>query len=58
MVDLLLKNNGGGDKRPNFVIFVVWSALNVDGLVVVGWGRKSCLGLPEISSMRFVYCFG
>ena len=57
-MDLLLKNNGGRDRRPNFVIFVIWSALNVDGWLVVGWGRESCLGLPEILSMYFVYCFG
>ena len=30
---------------------VVWSALNVDGWVVVGWGRESCLGPAEISSL-------
>ena len=35
VVNLLLKNNGGKDRRPNFVIFVVWSALNVDVWVVV-----------------------
>ena len=46
------------DRRPNFVIFVVWNALNVDGCVVVGSGRESCLWPPEISSMCFVYCFG
>ena len=58
MVDLLLKNNGGRDRRPNFVIFVVWSALNaVGGWVVVGLGKESCLGPPEISSMCFVNWF-
>ena len=29
-VKLLLKNNGGRDRKPNFVVFVVWRALNVD----------------------------
>ena len=24
-VNLLVKTNGGSDRRPNFVIFVVWS---------------------------------
>ena len=57
MVDLLLKNNGGRDRRPNFVIFVVWSALNAGGWVVVGLGKESCLGPPEISSMCFVNWF-
>ena len=28
-VNLLLKNKGGKDRRPNFVIFVVWSALTL-----------------------------
>ena len=41
-VNILLKSNGGTD-RSNFFIFVVWSALNVEGWVVVGWGRESCL---------------
>ena len=51
VVSLLLKNNGGRDRTPNFVIFEIWSALNVDGWEVVGLGRESCLGLAEISSM-------
>ena len=25
IVKLLVKTNGGSDRRPNFVIFVVWS---------------------------------
>ena len=29
IVNLLLKNKGGKDRRPNFVIFVVWSALTL-----------------------------
>ena len=27
IVNLLLKTKGGGDRRPNSVIFVAWSAL-------------------------------
>ena len=49
-VNLLLKSNVGTD-RSNFFIFVVWNALNVEGWVVVGWGRESCLGPTEISSL-------
>ena len=51
VVNLLLKNNGGRDRRLNFVNFVVWSALNIDSWVLVGWGRESCLGPAEISSL-------
>ena len=29
IVNLLLKTNEGRERRPNFVIFVVWSALIV-----------------------------
>ena len=31
-VNRLLKTNGGRDRRPNLVIFLVWS-----GLIVGGW---------------------
>ena len=48
-VNLLFKNSGGRDRRSNFVIFVVWSALIVGGWVVLTWSKKSCLGLAEIS---------
>ena len=37
IVNLLLKTNAGRDRRPNSVIFEVWSALIVDGRVVVVW---------------------
>ena len=30
---LLLKTNGGRDRRPNFVIFLIWRAL----MLVAGW---------------------
>ena len=54
IVNLLLKTNMGRDRRPNFVIFVVWSALIVSRWVVVAWSRKSCLGPAEISSFVFL----
>ena len=53
VLNLLLKNNGVRDRRPNFIIFVFWSALNFDGWVVVGWSIESCLGPAEISSLCF-----
>ena len=28
---------GGGDRRPNVVVFVVWSSLIVGGWVMVTW---------------------
>ena len=39
------------NRRPNVVVFAVWSALIVGGWVVVGWGRKSYLWPAEISSL-------
>ena len=54
IVNLLLKTNMGRDRRPNFVIFVVWSALIVGRWVVVARSRKSCLGPAEISSFVFL----
>ena len=49
-----IKNQRGTDRRTNFVIFVVWSALIVGGWVVVVWGRKFYLGSTEISSFVFL----
>ena len=40
MVNLLLKINERRDRRPNCVIFVVWSAVTVSDWVVVAWRRK------------------
>ena len=57
IVNLLLKTNGGRGRRPNFVIFVVWSALIVGGWVVVARSRKSCLRPPEITSFVFLVEF-
>ena len=37
IVNLLLKTNARRDRRPNSVIFEVWSALIVDGRLVVAW---------------------
>ena len=39
------------DRTPHFVIFVVWSAVVVSWWVVAAWGKKSHLGLAEISSI-------
>ena len=44
--------------RSNFAVFVVRSALNVDGWMVVRLGREFCLGPPGKSSMCFVYSIG
>ena len=52
IVNLLLKTNGGRDKRPNSFTFVVWSTLIVGGLVVVKQGRRSCLGPAENTCSR------
>ena len=56
MVNLLWGEGGGGgegrrDRTPNFVIFVVWSAVVVSWWVVAAWDKKSHLGLAEISSI-------
>ena len=53
-VNRLLKTNGGRDRRPNFVIFLVWSGLIFGGWMVVVWSRKFRLGLTEISSFVFL----
>ena len=55
-VNLLLKTNGAGgrDRRPNFVIFVVWSVLIVGWWVVVAWSRNFYLGPPESSFFVFL----
>ena len=48
IVNLLLKINGVRKRKPNFIIFIVWSALIVDRWLVVAW--NTCLGPAEISS--------
>ena len=52
--NLLPKINLGRGRRPNFVIFVAWSALIVGGWVVVSCSKKYCLGSAEISSFVFL----
>ena len=45
---------GGTDRKINFVIFAVWSAL-VAGMWMVAWSRRYCLGPAEIASfMRLI----
>ena len=44
-------------RRPNFVVFVVWSALIVGRWVVKVWGRRSCLGPAENASFVFLALF-
>ena len=52
---------GGRNRRPNFVIFVVWYTLIVGGWVLVGvlvaCSRKSCLGPAEIASFLSLVLF-
>ena len=54
--NFLLKTNGG-ETEPNFVICLVWSALIVDGWMVLEWSRNSCLGSAEIASFMFLVLF-
>lgn len=49
----LLKTNGRGDQRLNFD-FYSKSALIVSMQVVMACGRKSYLGLAEMSSFLFL----
>ena len=46
-----------GNRRVNFLLFVVWSALVVDRWLVVAWTVKSCFVLAEISSLMFLILF-
>ena len=57
MVNHLIKTNARGDRRFNFVIFVVWSAIIVGRWLVVAWGGNSCFSLAEISSLVFLVLF-
>ena len=45
------------DRKPNFVIFVIWSALIAGGWVVVACSRKSCLGPAEFASFVCLVLF-
>ena len=40
-------SRSGSDRKPNFIIFLVWSALVVVG-VVMACSRKSSLGPAEV----------
>ena len=57
VVNVLLKDNGGRNRRPIFVscffiiVFVDWSTLI--GSVVVALGREFCIGPAEISSFCY-----
>ena len=48
---------GGRDRTPHFVIFIGWSDVVVSGWLVVAWGKKSYLGLAEISSIACLVYF-
>ena len=47
---------GGTDRKINFVIFAVWSAL-VAGVWMVAWSRRYCLGPAEIASFMHLILF-
>ena len=54
IVNSLLKiYGGGGDRRPNFINFVIWSAIFVGWWVVVLWSRKSYLRMAEFAFFVF-----
>ena len=57
IVNPLLKNKTWRDRRPHFVVVVVWKALIVGVCMVVAWGRKSYLAPVEISSSVFLIQF-
>ena len=40
LVNLLLKNNRGIDRKPHFVIFVILSTLVIGKRVVVAWVER------------------
>ena len=51
---LSVKNQWGRDRRPNFVIFLVWRALIAGGWVMVAWSKNSCLLPCLLSSFVFL----
>ena len=53
----LLKTFDRRDRKPNFVIFVVWNALIVSEWVVLAWSRKSYLKPAEIASYLLLASF-
>ena len=46
-----------GNRRVNFLLFVVGSALVVDRWLMVACTEKSCFVLAEISSLMFLVLF-
>ena len=50
-INILLKTIHGRDRRPNFLIFVVFSALIFAGWVVLAWSKMSDLGAVELHLM-------
>ena len=50
-MNFLLKTFDRRDRKPNFVIFVVWNALIVSEWVVLALSRKSYLKPSEIASL-------
>ena len=57
IVKLLPKTYAGRNRRPNFDIFVLSSALTVGGLVLLVWSRQSFLGPVKIASYVFLVLF-
>ena len=60
IANLLLNTNGGRNRRPNFVIFVVWYTLIVGGWVFgggVGGVEQLKLGQAEIASFVSLVLF-
>ena len=53
-MNLLLKTIDRRDRKPNFVIFVVSSAVTLSRWVVLVLSRKSYLGPAEIASYVFL----
>ena len=44
----------GRDRRPQFVILLLWNTLIVGELVIVAWDSKSYLGPAEISFFMYL----
>ena len=53
----MTQTSARGDKRFNFVIFVVWSTIIVGRWLVVAWGGHSCFSLAEMSFLVFLVLF-
>ena len=57
LILISLKSHWWRGRRPNFLIFVVWSALIAGGWMVVLWSRKSSLGPVKIASFLCLVLF-